>query len=133
MNALLSMRVRGWACSSSPGHLIEALLGNAAWSRRTTCEAGKWCVKDPVQSQDPFGPIRSVLVFETESGSELEIVPGSMGLGPPPDDAGHAIVRPAIEPPETLLLDARCWYRLPEGANARCSLWLFSPEVTPLG
>ena len=126
MNDLVAMRVRGWACSGSHEGLARALLGPTASRREALWNPGAWRVEDPLPPHDPVGPIRSVIVFETSGRADVEIAPGSQGLDHPPEAAGHAIVRPDVTPEQSLLLDARCWYRVLEGTELRCVLWMYS-------
>lgn len=116
MNELLAVQIRGWAISAAPEELAAKVLGAATVCREVSCGA-RWRMEDPVQFDEPVGPVRSLVVLS--GPSEIDMAPGSMGLGQPGADAGHAIVHVRLQPREAVVLDARCWYRADrEGARA---------------
>lgn len=133
MNDLLALRVRGWTTSDSPGALIDAALGASALSREVRPPVDEWWVADPLPPREAIGPIRSLLVAALDGESEIEIVPGSMGLPRPAENLGHAVVRPVRGAARALLFDARCWWRVRHPHAMTCSVWVRVPEVPSHG
>lgn len=121
------MRIHGWTTTASPRTTVQSLLGPATMSKEVPSAVGVWRVGDALAPEHPIGPIRSIVLFEaTDDRAEVEIIPGSQGLERPPEEPGHAVIRSKIVPLRTLMLDARCWYRILDATGLKCTIWMLT-------
>lgn len=132
MSGAFAVRARGWAECESPDELARELLGPGARQSPLAPAPGRWRVEDPAPPDEPIGPTRSVVTFEAAEPLEVRIVPGSQGQGPPPEDAGHAVVEYVVRGGRSLALDARCWYCVPRAVGLRARLWVYHPPPSRL-
>lgn len=126
MNTAWALRIRGWALTPSPQQLVQDFFGQRVFRNEITPVTRVWRVEDALPPEHPIGSIRSVVVFEAMDQADVEIVPGSQGLCCPPEDAGHAIIRSTVKPLCSLMLDARCWYRILADGGLSCTIWAFA-------
>jgi hypothetical protein len=119
--------VRGWAVCGAPEETARELLGEAASPSSLHGTSDGWKVEDPVSPEQPVGPMRSLLTFESDEPLHVLIVPGSQGQPPPPTEAGHEVISLSIERGRSLILDARCWYNVKAGPGLSVRLWFHRP------
>jgi hypothetical protein len=124
----LPLAIRGWTLAADPDSLVREVLGAAAEARTLEGGAAGWRNEDPQAPEHPVGPIRSLIGLRCRQPAEVRFVPGSQGQGPPPEDAGHAVVRVEMPAGSTLLLDGRCWYDGPD-LNVSISFWSLRPGL----
>jgi hypothetical protein len=118
MSALL---IAGWATVRA-AELAEHLAGRQDAGPARLPE-GQWGVADPVGPDDPIGRPQRMVVVRARPGTEpvVEFVPGSQGeQDPPPADVEP--MRSRLSGDVVLVLDARCWLRVPAG-TADVTVW----------
>lgn len=127
MNGAFAVNVRGWSLCESPEATVHDLLGPSAYRMSLDSTTDSWRVEDPLRSEEPVGPVTSLVTFESDMQAEVRIVPGSHGQSAPADETGHEVVTLAIGDKSALVLDARCWYRINTAPALRVNLWLRQP------
>ncbi|HET7232105.1 MAG TPA: hypothetical protein VFJ16_19015 [Longimicrobium sp.] len=121
-----ALRIQGWTLTGDPAAAVAEVLGAA------TAEAveppATWAVEDSIAPDDPIGAIRSLVVVAAEAPCRAELVPGSQGNPPPPPGAARAVRTVEVGPGSSLVMDGRCWYRVPDPGGARVQVF-FRPRA----
>lgn len=118
--------LRGWEVTSDGESVVARLLGVDAVFEPLGNKEGNWHNADPVGSGEPIGSPTSLVSFTTDKRTTVDILLGSQGVERPTGDPGASLVRIDLYPQEHVLLDGRCWYRLPD-RTARAGLWRRKP------
>ena len=111
-----------------PEKVVKELLGQNVRRLSIVSQAGKWQVAAPIPAQQPVAIISEVIIFDSDKQTAIDIVPGSQGQMPPPEDAGESLIRVIVNDKQTLILDARCWYFIRRVQNLTISLWYCQPN-----
>lgn len=127
MSETLPVLVRGWAICDALEEAVIGLLGEAVQQTPLNFKGGGWRVEDPVLPEQPVGPLRSLVTFESDEPLYVIIVPGSYGQPAPLYDFGHEVVSLRIGRTRSLVLDARCLYKVAMVESLRLRLWLNRP------
>jgi hypothetical protein len=127
VNEELAVRIRGWVICEAPEVIVCKLLGPASQQSMLALAPDCWNVEDPILPEEPVGPVRSLVTFESDEPLEVNIVPGSYGRPCPPEEMGHELIRPTVSHKHALVLDGRCWYRVPPAPRLSMSLWVHQP------
>ena len=129
MIASVALQMQGWSLCDMSDAAITELLGASARRIELTLVPGVWRVEDALGQTQPIGPIGSLIRFESTEQSEIHVIPGSQGQEAPPGEVGHALTRQTVEPGRSLIIDARCWFRVPSCQGLSAQMWVLQPRA----
>ena len=113
--------LRGWTVSAAPAVDISAVLSPPTHREAVPVPSDEWQVLHPIDPTDPVGYPGRMVGVRLESGGVVEFGPGSQGATDPPPPSVSPI-RLDLDPASALVLDARCWFRVPVRA-AEAVVW----------